>query len=104
MKIRSSLKPDEPLLVGDLVILDSSSVTPGPHLGVKVWCPYCKRDHNHNWFDPPFRLDSVRHCTPHCGFGGFGDGGYFVGLAPSSAEGHRRVIRRARDGPTPVGK
>src|SRR4051812_4399846 len=83
MRVRRGLKPDEPLLVGHLDLLDVGLALTAPHLGVSVWCPCCHRPHHHGWEDPPFRLDAVSHRWAHCPHGSpFDEGGYHVGLDP----------------------
>ncbi|WP_422930877.1 hypothetical protein [Singulisphaera sp. PoT] len=85
---RRSLKPNDILLAGRMVILESSP----PHLGIIVWCPFCKGDHLHSWPAPPFRSDKVAHRVSHC-WGKVHPSGYYIGLDPSRTDHNREVIK-----------
>lgn len=90
MKTRRSLKPDQPLLVGRLV--RTTGYRGRPELGLDVWCPFCKRDHNHGWEDPPFRLDEVSHRVAHCDASSpLYQAGYWVGLDPAAGAHNRKL-------------
>jgi hypothetical protein len=84
MTTRRSLKPDQPLLVGRLRILDEFRTSTPPHLGLDVWCPYCKREHNHGWVRPEkITVAGVEHRGAHCSDDSpFRDGGYWIALDP----------------------
>jgi hypothetical protein len=59
-----------------------------PVLLLDVWCPFCKRHHNHggDHYDPR-RLDAVSHRQAHCSDGSpLLDRGYYVGLDPDAKE------------------
>ena len=102
MKRRKSLKPDEPLLVGNLFLVQGGKRTP-PHLLIHVWCPYCKQQHEHGWpgnkgnggFEADRVTWRVAHCVQHRGTPrGFGPGdehGYWIGLDPSHAAKNRSL-------------
>lgn len=89
------LKPDDILLVGRLVVLDAGLRVIRPHLGINVWCPFCKREHNHCWDDPPFRRDFVSHRSPHC-TGKQTPAGYYVGLDPSHVRHNDTITNQIR--------
>lgn len=98
MKTRRSLKPDQPLLVGRLDILDIFRRSTAPHLGLNVWCPYCRREHNHGWGRPDkITIAEVEHRCAHCGDGSpFRKGGYWIALDPASAVENKATFARFR--------
>jgi hypothetical protein len=97
MKLRRSLRPGEPLLVGRVRILDGGRAEP-PSLGIDVWCPYCKRAHNHGWvgydgLPEGHRADRVEHREPHCDHRSpFERSGYWIAQDPSSAAENQATI------------
>jgi hypothetical protein len=96
MQLRRSLSPTDALLVGLLSLHRPAARTARPYLVIAVWCPWCKRLHEHGWPNPPFRGDVVTHRVAHCGDGPLADaGGYFIGLDPAAQEHNREVARQA---------
>ena len=51
---------------------------------ISVWCPFCKRHHNHGW-DIDLSKSDVTHRVAHCDIKGsspFKGGGYYIGIEP----------------------
>jgi hypothetical protein len=92
-KRRRSLKPDEPLLVGRLRLPEARgfSLDSRPSLLIDVWCPYCKRHHQHCWVED-FASDAVSHRVAHCYAGPLAHDGYWIGFDPAQAEANRRTL------------
>ncbi len=81
--LRRWLAAEDALLVGRVRV----SAAPGqrPILLIAVWCPYCKRTHEHGWPEPPFRADHVEHRVAHCGDKSpLNRRGYYIGLDPAA--------------------
>jgi hypothetical protein len=98
MKLRRSLRPGDPLLVGRLRILDGGRGEP-PSLGIDVWCPYCKRAHNHGWagydgLPEGHRADRVEHRVAHCDAGSpLERSGYWIAVDALWAEENRATYQ-----------
>lgn len=68
---------DKPLLVG-YAFTDPRN----GHYHIKVWCPHCRRWHEHSW-KRENEYDDVEHREAHCGHAtSFDVGGYYIALAP----------------------
>lgn len=90
-KRRHHLKADQPLLVGRLRLGRGNRFR--PLLMIDVWCPHCKREHNHGWEEPPFLADRVEHRCAHCGSDSpFARAGYWIGLDPAAKAENAEVI------------
>lgn len=93
---RHHLKPTDVLLVG----LPCHSESGPPQLLLDVWCPSCKRLHNHGWGTE--KSDEVHHRTAHCDAESpLKQGGYYIGVDPGRKDEYKAVvaehrIRRAR--------
>ncbi len=88
VKRRRSLKPEDTLLIGRLVLpLDQwrwrgGHCTDRPVLSVSVWCPRCKQSNLHGFpdrADPGLALDVVTHRVGHCDCLD-----YWIGLDPDA--------------------
>ena len=76
---RRSLKPSDVLLVGRLYLVRGAGEA--PRLGLRVWCPYCKRHHDHGLLESLPKSAAVEHHHAHCNRGSplLGQG-YYIGL------------------------
>lgn len=93
---RRALKPGQALLVGRLDFAPATR-TRDAELRLSIWCPYCRREHEHGWGDPPFRLDVVEHRTAHCSPGSpLARDGYFIGADPSHEEHNRDQAKKMK--------
>jgi hypothetical protein len=89
---RRSLSPANPLLVGPL---SARRVSPAgqPYVAIAVWCPYCKRRHEHGWDPESRRSHAVSHRAAHCDDGSpLCGGGYFIGPDPAHAAANRAAL------------
>jgi hypothetical protein len=102
-RFRRYLKPSDALLVGRLSLNFDRGTADRPgrfYLTIDVWCPYCKRQHNHGWVhQPPFRSDAVQHRVAHCSQGSplVTDEGYYVGLDPEEVEHNRAIVKECEE-------
>jgi hypothetical protein len=93
MKLHRSLSPTDALLVGRLSVEQDRLHRGRPYLTISVWCPFCKRMHDHGWDDPPVRSDAVTYRVSHCHTSML-DRGYWIGLDPAARDHNREVLRQ----------
>lgn len=84
MRIRRGLKQDDILLVGRLVVDDGE-------IYIHVYCPACKKTHQHCWHRDP--LQSVSHVSAHCLDGILFHRGYYIGIDENFKQEAKEILK-----------
>jgi hypothetical protein len=102
IRISRGLHPRDALLVGILHFSadEPFSVTVPPRLSLRVWCPFCKRIHSHEWKDDVIRFDQLGdHRRAHClgPAAPLAASGYHIGLDISRKAENVRILAAYAD-------